>query len=140
MELGKLVVNPNNLKDVPLLFNAEGEPTDGFKVIGSDSDEYQAVDRAYKVSGVKKAAHRGRGIDAKTETGAKELINVMDKREDAILNACIKQIYGFTNKGEPAPLNKETLDEIFAARPTWRIKVLAAIEADEVFIEASSAG
>lgn len=136
MDLSNLAVKPNDLIDVPLLFNDDGEPTDGFKVLCSDSPEYQAVDRLYKVNGVKKTARRGRGIDAKTDTGANELIDVLAKREDEILAACIKQIYGFSSGGVPAPLNKDTLDIIFNARPSWRSKVLAAIETEEVFIKA----
>mgnify|MGYP001217523937 CR=1 FL=1 len=140
MDLNKLAVNPNDLIDVPLLFTDDGDPESGFKVVGADSDDYQAVDRLHKVNGVKKTARRGRGIDAKTDTGANELIDVLAKREDAIMAACIKEIYGFTSNGQPAALSKETLDAIFKARPTWRNKVLSVIESDQVFIKASSAG
>ena len=140
MELGKLEVKNTELIDVPLMFDDEGEAIAGFKVVSADSDDYQDVERAYRISGVKKAARRGRGIDAKTDTGANELVDVLAKRERAILIACIKEQYGFTDGGQLAPLTPDTLDDIFTKRPTWRIKVLAAIESDQVFIKASSAG
>ena len=133
MELNKLKETISDRIDVPLLFDDEGAPTDGFKVVGSNSDEYQEVERKYKVLGVKKTARRGRGIDATTDNGAKELVDVLAKREDALLSACIKEIYGFTAEGKPAELNEATLAAIFTARPTWRAKVLAAIEAEQVF-------
>jgi hypothetical protein len=119
--------------DVPLLFDDEGVPTDGFKVIGADSDQYQAADRDWKLKNVKKVARMGRGIDSKTNEGATELLNQMAKREFAIAKACIVGIYGFTSEGKPATLNEETLTTIFKARPTWRVKVVAAIEAEQVF-------
>lgn len=134
MELSKLT--EQELIDVPLMFDAEGVATDGFKVVGQDSVEYQKVDREFKLAGVKKAARRGRGIDAKTDTGAEELVSVILKRETALILACTKQIYGFTVDGAPAPLDETTFESIFKARPTWKIKVLAAIEEDRSFTTA----
>lgn len=122
--------------DVPLVFDDDGEPTDGFKVVGANSDQYQEVDRQWKLKNVKKAARRGRGIDAATETGASELVDQMAKRELSIACACIVEIYGFTSNGQSAALNEETLKAIFAKRPTWRTKVVAAIEAEQLFTKA----
>lgn len=127
------------LIDIPLVFDEDGEPTDGFKAVGSDSDEYQEADRRWKVKSVRKSAHRGHAIEAATETGAQELVSAVERREFAICAACIKEIYGFTKNGEPAPLNEATLKEIFERRPTWRTKVIREIEADRVFTRPSSA-
>lgn len=122
--------------DVPLIFNDDGMATDGFKVLGADSPQYQEVDRAWKVRGVKKAVRRGgRALEA-TDEGAKELLGQLAKREDEILITCIVGIYGFTKEGKPAELSEETIDEIFTARPTWRAKVLAKIESEAVFTSA----
>lgn len=127
------------LIDVPLQFDQEGNPVDGLKVVGADSDEYQAADRVWKVKSVRKTARRGRLIEASTETGAAELIDQVAKRELAICIACTKAIYGFTVGGKPAELTEENLTEIFRRKPTWRFKVLTAIEAEQPFIKASSA-
>jgi hypothetical protein len=122
--------------DVALIFDEDGNPTDGFKVVGADSDQYQAADRAWKLVNVKKASRAGYGINTKTNEGATELLNQLKKREFVIAKACIVGIYGFTSGGEPALLNDETLEAIFKARPTWRTKVVAAIEAEQVFTQA----
>lgn len=127
------------LIDVALLFGEDGEPTDGFKVVSLNSAEYQECDRQWKVKNVRKSARRGRAIEASTETGARELVELVAKREFAICCACIKEIYGFTSGGSPAPLNEETLKAIFSKKPSWRTKVVNAIEAEQLFTKASPA-
>lgn len=139
MDLKDLTAATAELIDVPLLFNEEGEPTDGFKVVGANSTEYQEADRQWRVKHVRKAAHRGRQIEAATTQGAQELVAQAARHEFEICKACIKEIYGFTINGAPAPLNEDTLKEIFTKRPTWRVKVVTAIEAENLFTSASSA-
>lgn len=125
--------------DVALVLDDEGNPKSGFKVVGSDSPEYQEADRAWKVKNVQKSARRGHAIQAATETGAQELVNLVAKREYSIAVSCIVGIYGFTMKGEPAVLSEDTLKAIFSKKPTWRTKVVMAIEAEQVFTKASPA-
>lgn len=137
MELKELQSAQADLIDVPVLFDADGEPTDGFKVVGMNSKQYQDADRQWNVKAYKKSARRGgRGIDASTDTGASELADTIEKRQAHIASACIVGIYGFTTDGKPAELNEKTLTDIFTARPTWRTKVLMAIEAEQVFTRA----
>jgi hypothetical protein len=127
-----------DLIDVPLLFDEDGNPTDGFKVVGVNSDEYQEADRAWRVRNVQKAARRGRAIEAATKPGAQELVLLTEKRELALVSACLKEVYGFLDDGKPMPPNEDTLKKIFAKRPTWRFKTLQAIEAEQVFTNTSS--
>ncbi len=136
MELKELENAKQDLIDVPLLFDDNGEPTDGFKVVGANSQEYQDADRKWKLANVRKSARRGRGLEASTETGAAELVDLMSRRERAIASACIKEIYGFTSNGVLAELSEDTLSAIFTARPTWCSKVVAQIEDERVFIKA----
>lgn len=138
MEL-KDLSQTEELIDVPLVFDDDGNPTDGFKVVGSNSAEYQEADRVWKVKNVRKSARRGRAIEATTETGATELVDLVAKREVTLCVACIKEIYGFTEGEKPATLDEATISKIFNLRPTWRLKTLAAIEAEQVFTKASLA-
>lgn len=133
MDLSKLQQGTTELIDVPLLFDDEGAPTDGFKVVGANSDEYQAAERQWQLTNLRRQARRGRGIDASTQTGAEELADTLRKQERALVYACIKTIYGFTKGGVPAELNTETLDTIFNFRPTWVGKVLSEIRAERGF-------
>lgn len=123
----------DELIDFPLLFDKEGEPTDGFKIVGANSKQYQEFDRAWKVKQVQKTGRRGRGIDTKTENGAQEFVDVTDAREFGICCACIVGIYGFTDGGQPLTLSPATLKAIFDKRPTWRPKTVNAIENDSLF-------
>lgn len=136
MDLKKLQ-EKQELIDVPLVFGDDGEPTDGFKVVGANSQEYQDVDRELKQRNVQRNARRGRGIDAASKNGAEELVELIGpKREFSVCVACIKEIYGFTVDGVAAQLNEETLKQIFSARPMWRGRVVAAVEADQGFTPA----
>lgn len=133
MELKELPKGVDELIDVPLLFDDEGEPTDGFKVVGSNSKQYQDAERHWQLVNLKKSARRGRGIDASTTTGSEELADALKKQQLSLVCACIVEIYGFTSNGAPAELNDETLQTIFTARPTWIGKVLAEIVSEKNF-------
>lgn len=121
------------LIDVPVVFDEDGKAVSGFKVLGANSKEYQETDRKWRVQNVKKAAIRGKGVDSKTDDGASEVIGALEKRDREIVNACIAELYGFTDGGEALALAPQNLDRIFVARPTWRSKVLAAIESEGNF-------
>lgn len=136
MDLSKLQVGKDELIDVPVLFDDEGEPTDGFKVVGANSKRYQEVDRKWKLANVRRVALRRQITNASTEEGAAELVDAVVRREAAIVKACVVELYGFTQDGKPAELTEATLTAIFTARPRWREKVIAAIEADSGFMRA----
>jgi len=139
MDLSQLKEQRNDPIDVPLIFNEAGEPTDGFKVVGSNSEQYQKAERDWRLLNIRKSARQGtRASEVGTPEGAAELLDRVDQREAAIAQACIVGIYGFTIDGAPAPLNAETLKAIFDARPMWRTKVIATIESEQVFTNASS--
>lgn len=116
--------------DVPVVFNDDATPAAGFKVVGKNSPQYQAKRRLLALDGVKRAAVRAKKLDAKTDDGAAELIDSIDGNETALAIACVVEWYGFVN---PAELSADALAKVFAARPSWREKVLAAIENDANF-------
>lgn len=133
VELKDLEQDQKEPIDVAVVLDDDGKPVSGFKVVGADSPEYQEADRQWKVRSVQKSARRGHAIQAATENGAAELVNLVPKREFAICVACVVGIYGFNNGGVPMELSEETLKAIFDKKPTWRQKVVAAIEAEQVF-------
>ena len=134
MDLDFLKQTKDELIDVPLLFDDEtGEPTDGFKVVGMNSDAYQDADRDFQKDQLRRSSRRGRGIDTSTATGADEMMKAMRKHELVLVKACIREVYGFASGGVPAVLSPELLDTIFAARPAWVPKVLAEIRMERGF-------
>jgi len=141
MELKDLKPSSNeDLIKVEFEFDEDGNPTRWFRVLGANSDEYQEAERAWRVKNVQKAARRGRAIEAATQTGAQELVLQTEKRELALITACLKEVHGFFFvNGDPCPANEATLKTIFKARPQWRFKTLQAIESEQVFTSSSSA-
>ena len=133
MELQKLEESVEDLIDVPVLFDDDGESTDGFKVVGLNSSEYINAERAWRLQNIKRAARRGRPLDTTNDRGADELLELTNKRETVLVKACVKQIYGFTENGKALELSNEVLDRLFALRPNWRTKILQAIESENVF-------
>jgi len=136
VELNELTLKQEPI-DVPMVTDKDGEPTDGFKVIGIHSDQYRDVARALAIRDYVRSAQReGPPIDAKTEEGAGEMLDQQIEREFEIARACIVEIYGFTKDGNPAPLDEQTLRTIFKARPTWQAKVNAVIMSEARFTNA----
>src|SRR3990167_8497248 len=124
--------------DVPVKFDEERNPIEGFKVLGANSEQYQDESRKWHTQAVRKSAQRGRGINAMAETGAQEIVDQVAKREFAIVLACMVEIYGLTIDGVPAQANEEDLKVLFREFPTWRPKIMIAIEAEQVFTNPSS--
>ena len=116
--------------EVPVVFNADATPAAGFMVVGKNAPQYQAQRRLIALQGIKRSAVRGKKLDTKTNAGAEELVDSFDSNETALAIACVVSWYGFTN---PELMTPDALAKVFAARPTWREKVLDAIETDANF-------
>lgn len=116
--------------DVPVVFNADATSAAGFLVVGKNSPQYQAQRRLIALQGIKRSATRGKKLDTKTDDGAAELMDSFEGNETSLALACVVSWYGFTN---PDVLTPDALAKVFAARPTWREKVLDAIETDANF-------
>jgi len=135
MDLNTLSDSVESTTDVPVTWDDEGQPTEGFHVVGSNSKEYQDAVRKFDVINVKRVGNRGRSPDMATDEGAKDVVLAGERRKLAIGIACVKSMYGFTNNGEPAEANNETLTTVFKKRPTWLNKVVTAVEAEGNFPE-----
>lgn len=126
--------DPNTITtDVQVKFDNDGNPIEGFKVVGTNSTMYQDVIRQWSVRNVRKSAVKSRAPDARTEEGALDWVNSLQDRAQAIAIACTVGLYGFTDGDGPAVANPETLKRIFIARPAWKDKVVAAVENDALF-------
>lgn len=130
IDINALETESTPVYDVAVVFNADATPVAGFKVVGKNSPQYQAKRRQLALDGVKKAAVRAKKIDTKTDDGAAELVDSIDTSETQLALACVVDWYGFVN---PAELSDDALLKVFKARPSWREKVLSAIENDANF-------
>ena len=130
IDISTLETEATPVYDVPVMFADDATPTAGFKVVGKNSPQYQAKRRLLTLDGVKRSAVRAKKIDTKTDDGAAELIDSVESSETQIALACVVAWYGFVN---PAELTEAALLKVFKARPSWREKVLLAIENDANF-------
>ena len=112
--------------DVPVIFDADGEPVAGIKIVGKNSDEYLKESHAVRAEGYKKSAKRKTAIDASTDEGADQLVHVIDDNQKRLALAVAVDWYGFTSNGAPAAFDKY---------PTWQDRVTAALENDANFLK-----
>jgi len=118
---------------VPVVNNEDGEDVSGFIIIGKDSKEFQELNAQLRIEGLQKSAKRKTMIDASTDEGAKTLHRAISSSETRLALCVVTGWFGFSNKGEEVPFNKELLAKMFAKKPTWQAKVLAALEVDSNF-------
>lgn len=130
IDISTLETEATPIYDVPVMFADDATPIAGFKVVGKNSPQYQARRRMLSLDGVKRSAVRAKKLDTKTDDGAAELIDSVENNETQMALACVVDWYGFVN---PSTLNEDALLKVFKARPSWREKVLSAIEDDANF-------
>lgn len=140
LDLESLAASNADVFDVPLRWNpVSGDATHGVKVVGANSDEYQNAERAWSEEQLKKSARRGRGIDAKADTGAAELAALLIEQQMRFVIACVKSIYGFKHaSGAEAVADEKTVRAMLEAKPEWRKKILAEISMERDFTLPSS--
>lgn len=124
--------------NVDILFDDEGNPALGFVVISKNSPEYQAESHAVRAAGYKKSAVRKTAIDAKTDEGSSQLVDVIDSNATRLALSAVVGWYGFTSAGAPVPFDKNLVLAAFKKYPTWEDKVTAALEVDANFLKVSS--
>lgn len=118
--------------DVPLVVDEEGNVVTGFKVLGSNSEAYQKAARRADLQNVKRATARGRPIDGRTDEGANQLLDTVERRELTIVLACIDEAYGFVDEqgNEHQPTTEELTELFTTLRPAWRKKLFTVIESE----------
>ena len=121
--------------DVPVIFDADGEPVAGIKIVGKNSDEYRKESHAVRAEGYKKSARRKTAIDASTDEGAELLVQAIDGNQKRLALAVVTGWYGFTSNGAPVPLDPALLEAAFEKYPTWQEKVTTALENESNFLK-----
>ena len=121
--------------DVPGIFDADGEPVAGTRIVGKNSDEYRKENHALRAEGYKKSAKRKTAIDASTDEGADQLVHVIDDNQKRLALAVAVDWYGFTGNGTPVAFDKALIATAFDKYPTWQERVTAALENDAHFLK-----
>ena len=121
--------------DVPVIFDADGEPVAGIRIVGKNSDEYRKENHALRAEGYKKSAKRKTALDASTDEGADQLVHVIDDNQKRLAVAVSVDWYGFTSNGASVAFDKALIATAFDKYPTWQERVSAALENDANFLK-----
>jgi hypothetical protein len=124
---------------VGITFDDEGEPLVGFVIVSKDSKAYRDTASRLRAAGIKRQANKRSRIDTTTDEGAVEFADVLESNEFELAFAVVVDWFGFTDKGQPVPFNKNVVRQMFEKRPSWRERVSAALEAEENFLKLSTA-
>ena len=121
--------------DVPVLFNQDGDAIAGIRIVGKNSPEYRTQHHANRAEGYQRSAKKSTAIDAATDEGADELVQVIDSNEKRIALAVAVEWWGFTSGGVEVPLDRAVLAVAYDKYPTWIDRVTAALGVDADFLK-----
>jgi hypothetical protein len=136
MELDQIQEEPNTQR-VAVGWDEDGEPTDGFIIVGKDSDEYQRTVSAHRQRAIRRQAVKRTRFDLKSEEGAEQLDATLRQNEFEVAAAVVVGWFGFTINGQPAQFSKERVTQILAVKPSWKDRILAALEDEAAFLKSS---
>lgn len=125
------VVEPTT--PVGVIFDADGTAKSGFNIVGKDSKAYTAISFRLRAESLQRSAKRRMSVDAKTQEGAELLASNMDANDAAMANAVLVGWFGFGKDGAIAEFDRVVAEKMLAKYPTWRAKVLEALENDANF-------
>lgn len=123
--------------DVVFEYDTEGKPKTGFKIVGPDSIEYLQAQVTQRVTGRKR--NIAQQIDFKTDEGQNELERLTQENMNYTANAVVVGWFGFTKDGEPAAFNRETVATILSTKPSWRDKIINALDKESDFLPKADA-
>lgn len=125
------------LHKVAVVSDIDGNDKCGFHIASKNSPEYQEASRQVRIDGLKRSAKRKSALDTSTDEGAGAVAKMIDANELALATSVVKGWFGFETNGVAAPFDKATVSKMFAKMPTWREKVVAALENETNFLKAS---
>lgn len=120
--------------DVPVLFDDDGKPKAGFRIVGKNSPEYRATSHAVRAEGHQRSSAKKTAIDASTEEGSSKLVDLIDGNQSRVALAVVVETFGFQAGGADIQLSKAQIETAFAKFPTWQNAVIAALENDADFL------
>jgi hypothetical protein len=126
-----------NTQRVAVGWDEEGEPLEGFIIVGKDSDQYQKTLANQRQRAIRRQAVKRTRFDLKTEEGAEQLDSTLRQNEFEVAAAVCVGWFGFTVKGQPAPFSNERVVQILAVKPSWKDRILQGLEDEAAFLKQS---
>lgn len=119
---------------VGIAFDDEGSPTAGFVIVGKDSEQCISADQRVRIANIKRQSTKATRLDASTDGGAAKVDKLVYDNDTEKAVAVVVDWFGFTDQGAPAEFSPAKIRAMFVARPTWREKVLVALENEAAFL------
>lgn len=124
---------------VGVAFDDEGNPTAGFVIVGKDSEQFFGAEQRVRIANIKRQSTKATRLDASTDGGAAKVDKLVYDNDTEKAIAVVVDWFGFTDKGAPAEFSPARVRKMFTDRPTWREKVLVALENETAFLPNSPA-
>lgn len=126
-------------KKVTLVADEDGNPAVGFVIVGKDSDQYRECAARLRSNAIRRQSNKRSKIDTKTDEGAHALARILDENEFELAASVVVDYFGLTQGGVRVECSDEMTRKLFKAKPSWREKVSAELEAEDGFLKLSSA-
>ncbi|MFZ6773028.1 hypothetical protein ACO0LB_09980 [Undibacterium sp. SXout7W] len=136
VDIDALTGNDLAVADVPFVFDEDGNPIAGVKIVSKNSNQYQEAQRAIEMLAVKRAVIKKQQIDVKTDEGAAQYVDIGKVNQIKLASAVVVSMYGFKAGGQDATPSPELLNKIFTSKPTWLTQVSLKLESDSGFLPA----
>ena len=109
---------------------AEGaDPTPvGFTVVGPDSDQFRAAERATAVFGIQEAERRKAPLDLSKPEDAGRMYDGLEGSKAILLDHCVVGWFGFMQGDQAAAFTPENLRKVLRAKPHWARRLVGEIE------------
>lgn len=127
------------LIDVPVQFDDDGKPSAGFKVCGSNSQEYRDAVQDASAKMIQMSARRGRAVQLVSDEGSKLAASGQTLERLEVAVACTKQSYGFTDGGVETQFDEKQRRALFSKWIEWRDLVWSAVKREANFTKSSPA-
>ena len=121
--------------NVAVITDIDGNAKSGFKVVGKNSEGYKQATHKMRVEGLMRASKRKAVIDTSTQEGADSMARTIELNDIALACSVVTGWFGFGNSGQEAEFNADIALKMLIKFPTWRGKVLEALENDANFIK-----
>lgn len=134
-DIGSMDTVTHSTFRVSVIDYANGEPKSGFVIVGKNSEEYRKAAHHIRVEGLMRASKRKSLLDTSSTEGAESMAEAIEINDIRQATAVVVDWFGFANNGVVAPYDAAVVKRMLVKFPTWRQKVLDALENDANFIK-----
>lgn len=110
----------------------------GFVIVSRDSEQYREKNRKLRAGIYQRNAIKKNAIDAKTESGALQLVDLTDQNQLDEAAAVVVDWFGFSKAGKPAAFDESAARNALKLRSAWRDAITRALDNEAGFLPSSA--